>query len=92
MEFLGDFIGNLQWDLCVVWLGFLLVFLGFLLGFLGDFIWNFQRDLCVLLGLDFCWFFFFFFFFWISIGFERDFYGELREERGRGKRQKREGE
>ena len=28
----------------------------------------------------------------ISIGFERDFYGELREERGRGKRQKREGE
>ena len=54
LEFLGDFIGNLQRDLCVVWLGFLLVFLGFLLGFLGDFIWNFQRDLCVLLGLDFC--------------------------------------
>ena len=38
---------------CVVWLGFLL-------GFLGDFIGNFQRDLCVLFGLDFCSFFFWF--------------------------------
>ena len=85
MRFSGDFVGNLQRDLCVVWLGFLLVFLGFLLGFLGDFIGNFQRDLCVLFGLDFrC------FFIWVSIGFERDFYGELREEKGRGKRQNRE--
>ena len=51
---------------------------------------EFSKGFMCVVGLGFL--LVFFFFFWISIGFERDFYGELREERGRGKRQKREGE
>lgn len=38
---------NLQRDLCVLWLRFLLVFGWVLLEFLGNFIVNLQRDLRV---------------------------------------------